>query len=593
MDEDTARYGPDSRNLAKRPEIFVVDETAGTTHWDLNTTPTETNAPHGHSAGTDVEMETRRVEGTTVIERTQSTRTTTTDIDPPRPAVVTDNNYSDLPEVVEAIPPSWDLADDKMPVIVDDASEKIAAMDGQIPASMLSPSLADPVPAYPHSLRFRSSNLSTVPLTADRSVPSSPYYDQMQIQDEESREVKVCGMGSRVFMCVAISLLVFVLVLLATVLGVTLTMKSQRSNSGSHASTDTLTILNTTQLAAVNWTDTTGVARSALFYQESDSSILVSLRDSVSNEWYYSNVTQAVLNTTGADILDIRPGSPLAAVTNSYQVSLYYLTNDNFVSEIWASDIVGEVWYAGELGTRLAPQAMEGSKISAYWQICENCTNSLFLTYQEPAGGIQLCNLTNNTWSFSGTIGTELSANGTGLAIRPFTDNDGTGKYGTIDNALRVYHFGTSGQLLEIMHGPETNFTWVDGHSGRSPPLKQTQLSRKLTCISDTASSSVAAMVNPSPGLASVSYGDHGWTNMIVAYLASDGTLASSFWNESAWTSGTPKLGGGPAGSTNFTAIATAQNRMIYGLSGGGIYEFRFDDSDPLNWIYTSPVATN
>lgn len=468
MDEDTARYGPDSRNQAKAPEIFVVDEAAGTTHWDLNTTPTETSAPHGHGAGTTLEMETRRVEGTTVIEGGQSTRSTM-DIDPPRPAVVADNSYSDLPEVVESIPPSWDLADDKMPVITDEASEKIAAMDGQIPASMLSPSLADPVPAYPHSLRFRSSNLSTVPLTSDRSVPSSPYYDQMQIQDEESREVKVCGMGSRVFMCVAIGLLVFVLVLLATVLGVTLTMKGQKSSSNS-SSTNTLTILNTTQLAAVNWTDTTGVARSALFYQESDSSILVSLRDSVSNEWFYSNVTEAVLNTTGADALDVLSGTPLAAVTNSYQVSLYYLTNDNFVSEIWASDIVGEVWFAGELGTRLAPQAMEGSKLSAYWQICENCTNSLFLTYQEQSGSIQLCNLTNNTWSFGGTIGTDLSANGTGLALRPFSDNDGTGKYGTIDNALRVYHFDTSGKLLEIMQGPETNFTWVDGSSGRFTP---------------------------------------------------------------------------------------------------------------------------
>lgn len=473
MDEgSTARYGPDSRNQAKNPEIFVVDESAGTTHWDLNATPTETNAPHGHSAGTDLEMETRRVEGTTVIESRQST--TLVDIDPPRPAVVTDNSYSDLPEVVEAIPPSWDLADDKMPVIVDDASEKIAAMDGQIPASMLSPSLADPVPAYPHSLRFRSSNLSTVPLTSDRSVPSSPYYDQMQLQDEESRDVRVCGMGSRVFMCVAIGLLVFVLVLLATVLGVTLTMKGSKSKSSS-ASTNTITILNTTQLAAVNWTDTTGVARSALFYQESDSSILVSLRDSVSNEWYYSNVTQAVLNMTGADTLDVLSGTPLAAVTNSYQVSLYYLTNDNFVSEIWASDIIGETWFAGELGTRLEPQAMEGSKLSAYWQICENCTNSLFLAYQEPAGSIQLCNLTNNTWSFSGPIGTELSTNGTGLALRPFTDNDGSGQYGTIDNALRVYHFDTSGKLLEIMQGPETNFTWVDGSSGMFAPRRQTE----------------------------------------------------------------------------------------------------------------------
>lgn len=591
MDEETASYGPDSRNQAKKPEIFVVDETAGTTHWDLHATPTETNAPHGHSAGTDLEMETRRVEGTTVIEGAQSTQPTT-DIDPPRPAVVTDNSYSDLPEVVEAIPPSWDLADDKMPVIVDEASEKIAY--GQIPASMLSPSIADPVPAYPHSLRFRSSNLSTVPLTSDRSVPSSPYYDQMQIQDEESREVKVCGMGSRVFMCVAISLLVFVLVLLATVLGVTLTMTGRRSSSSSSsASTDILTILNTTQLAAVNWTDTTGVARSALFYQESDSSILVSLRDSVSNEWYYSNVTQAVLNVTGADTLDVLSGTPLAAVTNSYQVSLYYLTNDNFVAEIWTSDIVGETWFAGELGTRLAPQAMEGSKLSAYWQICENCTNSLFLAYQEPAGGIQLCNLTNDTWSFSGPIGTELSTNGTGLALRPFTDNNGTGQYGTIDNALRVYHFDTSGKLLEAMHGPETNFTWVDSSSGMSTPPKTDNTELKLTCIPDTALSSTTAMINPSPGLASVSYGDHGWTNMIVAYLASDGTLTSSFWNESAWTSGTPTLSGGPPGSTNLTAIATAQNKMIYGLSEGGIYEYRFDDSDPLNWIYTSDVATN
>lgn len=100
-------------------------------------------------------------------------------------------------------------------------------------------------------------------------------------------------------------------------------------------------------------------------------------------------------------------------------------------------------------------------------------------------------------------------------------------------------------------------------------------------------------MTNPSPGLASVSYGDHGWTNMMVAYLASDGTLTASFWNESAWTGGTPALSGGPPGSANLTAIATAQNKMIYGLSEGGIYEYRFDDSDPLNWIYTSDVATN
>jgi hypothetical protein len=32
---------------------------------------------------------------------------------------------------------------------------------------------------------------------------------------------------------------------------------------------------------------------------------------------------------------------------------------------------------------------------------------------------------------------------------------------------------------------------------------------------------------------------------------------------------------------------------MIYGLSDSGIFEYRFDDSNPLNWIYTSDVATD
>ncbi|POS70980.1 hypothetical protein DHEL01_v210623 [Diaporthe helianthi] len=572
MEGDATRHGSDPRKQAENPEILLVDEMPGTTHWDLSMTSTGTNAQDGRSAYTSMEMETRRVEGTTANERAQTTESTI-DIDPPRPAVVTDNNYSDLPEVVEAIPPLWDLADDKMPVLIDQGSEKIAAMDGQTLKSLLSPSVADPVPAYPRSLTYRSSNLSTMPLTGDRALPNSPHYGQMQIQDDQSREVKVCGMGSRMFMCVAISLLCFVLILLATVLGVTLTMKGKTSSSSS-AATDYFAILNTTQLAAVNWTDTTGVARSALFYQDSESSILVSLRDSISNDWYYSNVTQAVLNMTGADELDVLAGTPLAAVTNSYQVSLYYLTNDNLVAEIWASDIIGEVWYAGELGTRLAPQAMQGSKLSAYWQVCENCTNSLFLTFQEPSGRIQLCNLTNSIWSYAGPIGTELSTNGTGLSLRPFTDNDGIGQYGTIDIALRVYHFDNAGNLLQMMNGPETNFTWVDGGFGVSV-------------------SSAAATANPSPGLVSASYGDHGWTNMMVAYLASDGTLTSSFWNGIAWTTGTPVISGGAAGSAKFTSIATAQNRMIYGLSEGSIFEYRFDDSNPLHWIYTSDVATS
>jgi hypothetical protein len=481
MEGYAAGYGSDSRYQAKNPEIVIVDEIAGTTHWDLRAMST-------HSADTNLEMETRRVGGATEFEAGQQSGQPTMDIDPPRPAFVMDNNYSDLPEVVEFIPPSWERADDKMLVIIDEGNEKIAAMDGQIPAaSVRSPSLTDKdLPAYPHSLRSHPSNLSAVPLTSDRSPPNSPRYDQRQIQYEETREAKTCGMGSRLFMSMSISLLSFVLILLVTVLGVTLTLKDQRSGSKAGAP-DYFEILDSTQLAAVNWTDTKGVFRTALFYQDYESSIIVSLRDSLSNEWYYSNVTQAVLNMTGADELDVLSGTPLAAVTNSLQVSLYYLTNANFVAELWAPDIVSGAWYAGELGIRLAPQAMKGSKLSAYWQMCENCTNSLFLAYQEPSGAIQICNLTK-TWSFAGPIGTVLSTNGTGLSLRPFTDNDGTGQYGTAYNALRAYHFDTSGRMVEMMNGPETNFTWVDGRSGKfSHTTQAKQKKKKVPMMTDNS----------------------------------------------------------------------------------------------------------
>lgn len=372
---------------------------------------------------------------------------------PARPAAVVDaKDYSDL-EVVAVIPPSYGDARDKLPVI--DTWDKDTAVGG---VSYLSPSSTDPVPAYP--VGDRSSFASRSPLSKggdyvewerENSLPSK-YLAQQR---------KFLGMNRKTLSVVVIGIIAILLIILSAVMGVTLG-KTMGNGPSEHAATSRGTILNNSRLAALNWTDSQATDRSAVFYQDASNSIMVSLRDSISNEWTQRNVTRAILNSTGASKLDVLPGTPLAAVTNRYQVSLYYLTSDNNVAELWASDIVGDVWFAGSLGTSLTSlQAMNGSSLSAQWQICNNCSNSLCVVYQQQDGDIQVANLTSSSWAFSGPItdGTSSFINRTGLAVRPFTEDNGAGNFGTDPNAIRIFSFDYTG-LVELGNGPATNFTW-------------------------------------------------------------------------------------------------------------------------------------
>lgn len=385
---------------------------------------------------------------TTRVDR-QST-ISPTNSEPTKPAMVWERpDYSDL-EVCAVIPPSWD--NDKMPVVIDSA-EKVENPNG-VAGTPLSPYLADPVPAYS---AHRTSSQSQAPLAKG---DYSDWEQQNATAGKGDRRIFGIAMSKKRLSVVGVGILAFILILLATVLGITLTMNivSRQRGSGSSASSGS-GLLGNSGLAAVNWTDSTGTDRSAVFYQDASNSVMVSLRDSVSNEWTQSNVTAAIMNNTGASRLDVLSGTPFAAVTNRYQVSLYYLTTANNVAEIWASDIVGGVWFAGALQTSLSPlAALNGSHLSAHWQICNNCSNSLYMLFQDNSGELQMANLTNNAWSFV-SLNATSSTNGTGLAVRPFTEDKGVGTFGTDPGALRTYSFNDAG-LLELKEGPATNYTW-------------------------------------------------------------------------------------------------------------------------------------
>lgn len=383
---------------------------------------------------------------------------------PPKPAPVWDTkDYSDL-EVVVEIPQRWN-SNDKMPVVVDTSEEKIASTDN---STLLSPSLTDPVPAYPASLHSRTSTMANTPLTKG---PAGDYTEYVQHDGEapQGNQRKFWGMSNKQLSLVAAGLAGFILILLATVLAITLSMNNGKSNKGiSSGFVNGGSLLNSSRLAALNWTDTTGLDRSMVFYQGACNSILVSIRDSASNEWAQTNVTQAVMNSTGAKRLDVLEGTPFAAVTNSWQVSLYYLTTGNYVSEIWSSDVASGVWYAGSLATNLAPLAMNGSRLSAYWQACTNCSNSLLVLHQQQDGNLMLANFTNNDWEFSGPITASPSdtVNQTGLAIRPVAEGNSTNSLGTEPSGWRVYEFDSTG-IVEMKSGRSTNYTWESDFASR------------------------------------------------------------------------------------------------------------------------------
>lgn len=406
---------------------------------------------------------------------------------PTKPATVWDaKDYSDLEVVVDS-QQTWD-SNDKMPVLVDTSEEKIAAqgmMDyhhHNHQPMLLSPSLADPVPAYPASLHSRTSTFTNSPLT--KGGDYTEYVQQVgDAGSSRNNGKKLLGMSNKRLSIVAAGLLGFILILLATVLAITLSMNNDRSGgrSVSLGGSGSGNLLNTSRLAALNWTDTTGLDRSLVFYQDAGSSIMVSIRDSVSNEWAVTNITQAVVNSTGAKRLDMMPGTPLAAVTNLWQVSLYYLTSHNFLSEIWCSDVATGVWYAGSLAADLSPQVMNGSRLAAFWQLCTNCSDSLVVLHQQPDGALMLANFTNNNWDMSGPVAAAGSGvvNQTGLAIRPAAEgSNSTTGFGAEPNGWRAYEFDSTG-MVELTSGPANNYTWEADYASKSTPTNYYEMQQK------------------------------------------------------------------------------------------------------------------
>ncbi|KAK7994483.1 hypothetical protein PG991_016071 [Apiospora marii] len=377
---------------------------------------------------------------------------------------------------------------------------------------------------------------------------------------------QIFGLSKKTFILAVSGLALFLVILLAVILGITLGRGNAADQNAGGAGV--LGLLDESKLSAMNWTDpTSGVDHSAVFYQHKSNALMMSVRDSTSQQWRSINLTASVMNTTKAIGLSVLPGTPLACVTNAFQQSCYYLNGDSRVAEIYNVDPALNGWQTGVFSAKVQARAAPGSRIAAVWQVCQNCSNSILVAWQDVNGAdIKLGNFTAGEWAQGPTL-FESAAPGAGLAMSVFNDFRGTSPFGTDPNALRIYT-ASGANLVELLNGPETNFNWGIGNFGN--PVTQ------------------GLSLNPSPDIASITYGNNGWDNNLVTFLGPKGRLMSAVYRGSGWSVQPSTLAGAPAGAVDgFDSVAATQSMRLYALSRrGDIHEFTTNSTNPfaLTW---------
>ncbi|KAK8064478.1 hypothetical protein PG994_007116 [Apiospora phragmitis] len=437
------------------------------------------------------------------------------------------------------------------------ASEKsaaVAAMGGyQHPglrrAGTGTDNISEPAPAYMRG-----------------DLASQQQQQQASQQQQQTTYLYKDEPGKKTFILAVSGLALFLVILLAVILGITLGRGGSSANSS--GGNGVLGLMDGSRLAAMNWTDPmSGVEHSAVFYQHESNALMMSVRDATSQQWRSVNVTASVMNTTQAVGLSVLPRTPLACVTNAFQQSCYYLNADRRVAEIYNTDPTFRGWQAGAFGAKIQARAAPDSRIAAVWQICQNCSNSILVAWQDENGSdVKIGNFTAGDWAQGPTL-FESAAPGAGLAMSVFNDFRGTSPFGTDPNALRIYT-ASGTNLVELLSGPETNFAWGIGNFGN--PV------------------TAGLSLNPSPDIASITYGNNGWDNNLVTFLGPKGRLMSAVYRGAGWSVQAATLSGAPASAMDgFASVAATQSMRLYATSqGGGIHEFTTNATNPflLTW---------
>jgi hypothetical protein len=76
----------------------------------------------------------------------------------------------------------------------------------------------------------------------------------------------------------------------------------------------------------------------------------------------------------------------------------------------------------------------------------------------------------------------------------------------------------------------------------------------------------------------------------MLVFLYANGTINANWFDNTNWHTYITPSPSMP--QSNFTAIAMNLDLRFYGISGGTIYEYEIDGSNPFDWTYNNAVNT-
>lgn len=429
------------------------------------------------------------------------------------------------------------------------------------------------------------------------------YYEDAPPQASKNGPRRRCGLAPRAFWIVVT--LVSTIVFAAIAGGVAGGMLSvpHRSSSGQVAgntgggsssggggssnstsnSTSPVTLLATSKVAAVNWTDTGRFSHYAVFSQDSTNSVMISLWDSQNQTWSTVNISQALAGN--GNPIKVKPGSPLSAVATGppdwvFQMNLYYLTPSNNVGEIYCKDMAGNNWAIGDF-SKSPKVADDNSPLASAWPRCDaGCTNVIMVTYLS-ASTVVLVNGTQSTALVNVDSGSPLS-------MFPLVGLGGgvskTQQEGQPWN-IRLY-IAQAGALNEYKYSGDRVDTQGWGYGTQMFALSLLE-DGMLTFHVGFQVGKIPT--NPLPQVAGAPF--NSWLESTVLVLNSDGSLTGNWWDNSTWTTNQHmNLLGGQTGPA-FKAIALHHERRMYAVTNGTIQEYRFEVSDPSTLIYVGKIG--
>jgi hypothetical protein len=300
---------------------------------------------------------------------------------------------------------------------------------------------------------------------------------------------------SRKYLCWGIGILVFVVsaALIGTGVGLYLQRTGSQHAGGDASSTVTnSSVLATSRISAINWTDSTGVEYHGVFWQAKTAELMMSLWDSKHNQWAVTNISSKMADSSIT--VKAKSGTPLAAAARSYPwtaspynmsfgIALFFLSPENTVEEVYSTDIRGAAWQLGDLTrTGRSLQAGSDSQLAVWWSLCDKrCSGDIALFYEDTNQTMRVANQSN--WLAEPISMVPNIAKGASLAATGMVDASKAGGKNNAD-AVRLYYL-TSNVLGEIGHAPDEPWYFSKPTHSRRHDSKE----KRLTLIGSAISS--------------------------------------------------------------------------------------------------------